>query len=279
MEKLKMTRIIQLILIILILIVCGIVIVGIISNNDTLGTNNTLCEYGCGTPVKYSWDNEYHGIYCEKCNKFSESQSEKHTLEEKARKIEGTNTHGWYKKCTICGYEGQNYRTGVCTLNTNGECTYCSENKRNNVKQEIENIKLTSEKYKIDGVNISNIQAKTTINQLKENIQTNAVEVKIYDLNNDEIIEEKYVGTGMKLELKLDNEVVVYTLIVKGDVNGDGLVKINDIALINKARLNKDGSSLEGIYLIAADLTEDGKITLREVDRFNKFRLNLIDEI
>lgn len=279
MEKLKLTRIIQLILIILILIVCGIVIVGIMSNNNTLGTNNTLCEYGCGTVVKYSWDNEYHGIYCEKCNRFSESQSEKHELEEKARKIEGTNTHGWYKKCDKCGYESNNYRTGICTLNENGECIYCSVNKRNNVNQKIENIELASDKYIIDGLNILNIQPKTTLSQIKNNIQTNATEIKMYDTNNDEINNEHYVGTGMKLELKFENEVAIYTLIVKGDVSGDGLVKINDISLINKARLNKEGSSLEGIYLMAADIIEDGKITLREVDKFNKFRLNLIDEI
>ena len=151
----------------------------------------------------------------------------------------------------------------------NQECTMC--------KQKESNIELTSNKFKIENKNISQIEPKMTIKDLKENISTNATEVKIYD--KDQVIqdENEMLKTGMQLELNDGKEKETYIIVVNGDLNCDGKANILDMVMMNRHRLNK--KILEGEYLIAGDITGDNKIDIIDIVKINKYRLSKITQI
>ena len=60
----------------------------------------------------------------------------------------------------------------------------------------------------------------------------------------------------MKIELKLDDEVKNFTIVVSGDVNGDGEINILDMIKLNRHIVGK--SSLSGCYLEAGDANHKG---------------------
>ena len=144
-------------------------------------------------------------------------------------------------------------------------------------KQKESNIELTSNKFKIENKNISQIEPKMTIKDLKENISTNATEVKIYD--KDQVIqdENEMLKTGMQLELNDGKEKETYIIVVNGDLNCDGKANILDMVMMNRHRLNK--KILEGEYLIAGDITGDNKIDIIDIVKINKYRLSKITQI
>ena len=154
-----------------------------------------------------------------------------------------------------------NYDKGICTICGNKE----------------PGIEIVSDKYDIEELYISKIESKTTIKELKENVSTNATEVKIYD--KDQVVqdENEILKTGMRLELNLENEKETYIIVVNGDLNCDGKVNILDMVVMNKHRLNK--KILEGEYLVAGDVTGDNKINIRDIVKVNKYRLNKIIQI
>ena len=81
----------------------------------------------------------------------------------------------------------------------------------------------------------------------------------------------------MRVELKYNNQILTFTIVVLGDANGDGKADFKDILLINKHRLNK--SNLEEEYLLAGDVNEDGEADFKDILQINKFRLGKINEL
>ena len=218
------------------------------------------------------------GKHCSVCNTVTVAQQEipakGHTevIDEakEATCTETGETEG--KHCSVCNTvtvaqqeipaKGHNY--------VDGECTECG-------KQQYDDIEIESEKYEIDDIYISKIQPKTTVKDVKDGIQTNATEIKIYDTEDNLLKDTDIVGTKAKIELKIGNKTKIYKAIVIGDVDGDGMAGILDIISINKYRLNK--KTLEEIYLKAADVTEDNKINLIDIIKVNKYRLNKITKL
>ena len=151
----------------------------------------------------------------------------------------------------------------------NGKCTTCG--------QAEPLIKITSEKYKIDDMYISNIQPKTTVQALKNQFQTNATEVKVY--NKDLQLQEdtSAIGTGMKVEFKLGDEIQTLTIIVRGDTEGDGKASFNDLLAMNSHRLGR--KLLVAEYLLSADVNDNGKIDFDDMVKINQFRLERIKEL
>ena len=169
--------------------------------------------------------------------------------------------------CTVCGETktedipalGHNYVDGVCTR--------CGEKEPK--------IKINSNKYEI-GEYITKIAPKTTVEEFKKNIETNAT-VRIYTKDNKELPNTELVGTGMKAEFTLDDEKITYELVVPGDTSGDGKADFKDIVKMNKHRLSK--VKLEGAYEVAGDVTGDGKIDFKDMVKVNKFRLGKITSL
>lgn len=121
------------------------------------------------------------------------------------------------------------------------------------------------------------IQPHTEVNKFKQNIQTNATEINIYNSENKLLNNSEIVATGMKLELKNEEQIKSFTLIVNGDVNEDGEADFKDIIKINQIRLNK--TSVEKINLVAADVVLDKVIDIKDIVKINQFRLNKISNL
>lgn len=160
--------------------------------------------------------------------------------------------------------ENHNYQNGKCV---------CGQEK---IEEPIE-IKIESDKYKIDDTYISNVQPKVSASDFKANIETNGTEINIYNKDNQLVSDSTKIGTGMKIEIKSGDAKKIFTIIVKGDLNGDGDVDFKDVVKINKARLNKE--VLDEVYALAADVTGDGKVDFKDVVKINQFRLNKITEL
>ncbi|MGN1301128.1 MAG: leucine-rich repeat protein [Clostridia bacterium] len=175
------------------------------------------------------------------------------------------------KHCSVCNKVlvaqttipalGHNYESGVCTR--------CGEKEPN--------VEVTSEKYEVEETNISKIQPKTTLQDLRENLSTNAEEIKVYTKDKEEVSETEILGTGAQIELKLGDETRTFTLVIKGDINGDGEVKVSDMTIINRYRLHK--RTLEGEYLLAGDVTGDGVVDIKDLVKINRYRLHKIEEL
>ena len=109
---------------------------------------------------------------------------------------------------------------------------------------------------------ISNIELETTVNKLKEKINTN-LEVKFLDKDNNELKEDSFVGTGTKVEFLKDGKTIQeYTVLIYGDVNGDGMIKASDYVVIKNSIMADENSSdkLKGISAISADIDKNGEV-------------------
>lgn len=100
------------------------------------------------------------------------------------------------------------------------------------------------------------IEGKTAIN-LKSEMTNPNDQLKIYNIEGNEIKDSDTVATGYIVKLIIDNkEYDTKTIIIKGDVNNDGEVNVADII---KLRLHVlETTKLETYNLYAADVNDDG---------------------
>ena len=77
-------------------------------------------------------------------------------------------------------------------------------------------------------------------------MQTNATEINIYDQNNKLLTDTDKIGTGMKVELKNEEQTKTFTIIVKGDTDGDGtaemIEEIDPVEYYNNNYINNQAS-------------------------------------
>ena len=147
----------------------------------------------------------------------------------------------------------------------NGVCTRCGE-------KELK-IEIVSSKYEIQEY-ISKISPKTTVEEIKNNIETNAT-MKIVNKNDEEIQKTEIVSTGMKLKLTLGVEKIEYEMSVIGDITGAGKANFFDMLEINSYRLGKkDMSSLK---IKSADVDNNDKVDFLDMIKINKYRLGKIE--
>lgn len=98
----------------------------------------------------------------------------------------------------------------------------------------------------ITGLDIEKIK----VEDIKEKIQT-LYNIKIYDYKGNELTDGQMVGTGSKIRIVDDNDVIKmeYYIIIYGDVNGDG--KINSLDLLVLQRHILEIEKLNGLFLKA----------------------------
>lgn len=214
------------------------------------------------------------GKHCLNCGEILEEQEEipakGHSYEEIV--TEPTCTEKGYTTHTCTGCKDSYVDTYTNELGHNykdGQCIECGE--------KFSQIEVTSKKYKIDDIYISKIQEKVTVKELKEELETNATQINIYNKDNEQQEEETKLATGMKAELKLNDQVKTFTIVVSGDVDGDGEIKLADMSMVNRCRLKK--TTLDGAYFIAADVTGDGVVNFQDLVKINRFRLHKITEL
>lgn len=97
-----------------------------------------------------------------------------------------------------------------------------------------------------------------TVASVKDKIQTSYI-IKIYNHNNQELTEEKQVGTGSKIQFVDEQNVIKmeYYVIVYGDVNGDGKINSTDLLVLQRHILEIE--PLRGLYLKAGNINKNGK--------------------
>ena len=135
---------------------------------------------------------------------------------------------------------------------------YAKENEINYVLCTMINTEGNSTEWTIeDGKTYMEIKENTTMEKINNYIRTNG-KIEVYKGDTKITENNKLLGTGMEIRIKLDNEEIRLTAIVKGDMTGDGKVSIGDLSQLSRyaAGIEKN-LSIE--YLKASDVVKDGK--------------------
>ncbi len=128
---------------------------------------------------------------------------------------------------------------------------------------------ISSDVYEIEENFVSKILPETSVDTLKENIETNQ-EITIKNKDGNTITGEEIIGTGMTLEVG-DK---VYTLIVTGDLDGNGQITVTDLSQLKLHLVEKQ--LLSDIAIKAADMNDDQDITVTDLA---KMKLVLIGKL
>ena len=117
---------------------------------------------------------------------------------------------------------------------------------------------------------LSGIKINNTVNDIK-NIFNNTI-LKMINSDGDELDDSKPVGTGCKIQMINNNQVVdTVTVMIKGDTDGTGTIDVLDMETIQKSILGI-GDSLTGVYKEAALLNGDdtNEVTVLDMEAIQK---------
>lgn len=115
---------------------------------------------------------------------------------------------------------------------------------------------------------------KLKVEDIKQKIQT-SYNIKIYDYKGNELTDGQMVGTGSKIRIVDNNDVIKmeYYIIIYGDINGDG--KINSLDLLVLQRHILEIERLNGVFLKARKYKQ--KRTKSYFTRFINYTKTYID--
>ena len=121
--------------------------------------------------------------------------------------------------------------------------------------------------YNISSNNIvTNIQAGTTVSQVKQGLTYNSNTTVTFYSNSSKsstIADDGTVGTGTIIEATNGSNVVDFTIVIYGDVNGDGAINLNDLVSLRNYVLGT--LSLSGVYQQAGNLYGESDISLNDL--------------
>lgn len=134
-----------------------------------------------------------------------------------------------------------------------------------NTKEPVADVKLG---YSVDSDNeyLTGVKAKTTVTEFKNELLKNTNYKAVVKSSKREVT-TGYVGTGMFVQIQDKNgnvvrdsngNLLVYEIVVKGDVNGDGIADSLDTIAIKSHR--SDVKALSGAALDAADINNDNSV-------------------
>ncbi len=113
---------------------------------------------------------------------------------------------------------------------------------------------LRVEQNEISGWDINNL----TVGKVKEMIHTK-YKLEIYNYKDEPLDDEKLIGTGSKIRIVDENNIIKmeYEVVIYGDLTGDG--KINTIDLLVLQRHVLEIEMLNGAFLKAGNINKNGK--------------------
>lgn len=124
--------------------------------------------------------------------------------------------------------------------------------------------------YEVGEEYLEGVAAKTPVEDFKE-ILLNGLQYTVVVTKDDDTITSGNMATGMYVKIVDENgnvvkdqngDLVVYQVVVKGDVNGDGSADSLDSNLIKAYRV--EVIDLEGAEFEAADINNDGKVDVSD---------------
>ena len=123
--------------------------------------------------------------------------------------------------------------------------------------------------YKVEDEYLTTINPKTPVSAFKSELLNND-DYKVVIMKDGKEVTSGNVATGMYVQIQdkdgnvvgNGNELLVYQIVVTGDVNGDGLANSLDSIAIKAHRNEVRGQELVGEGLEAADINGDGNINV-----------------
>ena len=128
------------------------------------------------------------------------------------------------------------------------------------------NLMFRDKDYVVKDDVIKNIDANTSLEELKSKLNTNAKQFKL--IKNGQEVDK--ISTGTILVLDNDRS---YTLVVTGDINGDSYHNELDLTLLINHLLDRTLIQNE-IESMASDMNDDGEIDIVDLSMMNKKTLN-----
>ena len=120
--------------------------------------------------------------------------------------------------------------------------------------------------YKVKDKYITGVKLNTNVNDFDLGLD-NIYNVKI----TDKLLDNGLIGTGNKVNIYLDDELVVsYIAVVKGDTTGDGKVIVGDVAKLYQYLKKK--ITMEDHFVIAGNVVDvDNEIKVGDVAKLYQF--------
>ncbi len=130
-------------------------------------------------------------------------------------------------------------------------------------------IKLDSSSKTVSGSDMSKGDSGNTASEVKAKFETisgaNAT-IKIVNKDGSEIEGSLPVGTGYKVQLSKEGEVIdEVTIIVTGDVNGDAFINTDDAVKILDSIASPNDNKLEGVFETAAHFSLESELSTNDV--------------
>lgn len=116
-------------------------------------------------------------------------------------------------------------------------------------------------------VYISRIKPETTLMSLKNQLITNG-EIEVYRTNGTKLNDDEYVGTNMVLRVTKNEQAIVLTIAVIGDLDGNGKITVTDLSILNNALIGN--IILSEPYEIAGDIDNNNKLSISDLSDLNK---------
>lgn len=150
--------------------------------------------------------------------------------------------------------------TITATVKSSNSCASCVINVKASVKKALllnDNSKLN---YDSMGY-LRRVKPSTTADAVASEFMNDKIE--FYDINNAELADTDYVGTGCKIQLVIGGKIIdTKTVVVTGDMTGDGIINNKDVALMNKYLVDK--TTATECQRLAIDVNGDGYINNRD---------------
>ncbi len=136
-------------------------------------------------------------------------------------------------------------------------------------KEDDSKIKLDSINKTVSGSDMSKGDSGSTASEVKakfEEISGKNATIRVVNKDGSSIDESSPVGTGYKVQLSKDGEIIdEVTIIVTGDVNGDAFINTDDAVKILDRIASPDDHKLEGVFEKAAHFSLNSELSTNDV--------------